>query len=232
MTDASQNIPIITIDGPSGSGKGTIAASLAKKLGYHLLDSGALYRLVGLAAVKRGISLADEAALRPVAETLDIEFKPSRDPSRTLDILLEGKDVTDELRLETSGEYASQVASKPGVRQALLKRQRAMLKAPGLVADGRDMGTVVFPEAKIKVFLTASAEERAQRRYKQLIHKGESVNLRALLAEIQARDERDSNRSVAPLKAAEGALVLDSTSLTIDEVLNAILTYGDLSFHQ
>jgi len=219
-------VPLITIDGPSGSGKGTVAAALAKRLGFHLLDSGALYRLVGLAAVKRGLSLADESSLVPVAEQLAIEFKPSQDPSRTLDILLDGQDVTDELRLETSGEYASQVASKPGVRRALLKRQRAMLKQPGLVADGRDMGTVVFPEAKIKVFLTASAEERAQRRYKQLIHKGEDVNLRALLAEIQARDERDTNRPVAPLKAAEGALILDSTSMTIDEVINAIHAYA------
>jgi cytidylate kinase len=218
-------IPVITIDGPSGSGKGTIAASIAKKLGFHLLDSGALYRLVGLAAVKRGISLADETALMPLAENLDIEFRPSRDPSRTLDVLLEGQDVTDELRLETTGEYASLVASKPGVRSALLKRQRAMLRMPGLVADGRDMGTVVFPEAGIKVFLTATAEERAKRRYNQLIHKGEGVNLRALLAEIQARDERDINRPVAPLKAAEGALVLDSTSMTIAEVQDAILAY-------
>lgn len=222
----NQPIPIITIDGPGGSGKGTIAASLARKLGFHLLDSGALYRLVGLAAVKRGISLQDEAALVPVAEQLAVEFKPSRQPDRPLDVLLDGVDVTDELRLETSGEYASQVAAKPGVRRALLQRQRAMLQAPGLVADGRDMGTVVFPEARVKVFLTASAEERAQRRYKQLIRKGESVNLRALLTEIRARDERDINRPVAPLKAAEGALILDSTSLTIAEVEQAILDYA------
>jgi len=220
------NVPIITIDGPGGSGKGTVAASIAKKLGFHLLDSGALYRLVGLAAVKRGISLQDEAALVPVAEQLAVEFRPSRQVERTLDVFLDGVDVTDELRLETSGEYASLVAAKPGVRTALLKRQRAMLQAPGLVADGRDMGTVVFPEARVKVFLTASAEERAQRRYNQLIRKGESVNLRALLTEIRVRDERDINRPVAPLKAAEGALILDSTSLTIAEVENAILDYA------
>lgn len=219
-------IPIITIDGPSGSGKGTVAASVAQKLGYHLLDSGALYRLVGLAAVKRGLSLQDEVVLVPVAEQLAVEFKPSRQPDRTLDVLLDGVDVTDALRLETTGEYASLVAAKPGVRAALLKRQRAMLQAPGLVADGRDMGTVVFPEATIKVFLTASAEERAKRRYNQLIHKGESVTLRALLTEIRARDERDTNRPVAPLKAAEGALILDSTSLTIVEVEKAILDYA------
>jgi len=219
-------IPIVTIDGPGGSGKGTVAASIAKKLGFHLLDSGALYRLVGLAAVERGISLQDEAALVPVAEQLAVEFRPSRQAERTLDVFLDGMDVTDELRRETSGEYASLVAAKPGVRTALLKRQRAMLQAPGLVADGRDMGTVVFPEAKIKIFLTASAEERAQRRYNQLIRKGESVNLRALLTEIRARDERDINRPVAPLKAAEGALILDSTSLTIAEVENTILDYA------
>jgi cytidylate kinase len=220
------NIPIITIDGPSGSGKGTIAAAIAQKLGFHLLDSGALYRLVGLAAVKRGISLNDEVALVLVAEQLDVEFKPSTHLNRTLDIILAGEDVTDELRLETSGEYASQVAAKPGVRATLIKRQRAMLKVPGLVADGRDMGTVLFPDAQIKIFLTASAEERAQRRYNQLIHKGGSVNLRALLTEIQARDERDTQRTVAPLKAAEGALVIDSTSMTIAEVEQTILDYA------
>ena len=219
-------IPVITIDGPSGSGKGTIAASLAQKLGYHLLDSGALYRLVGLAAVKRGISLQDESALVPVAEQLAVDFRPSSRAGRTLDVFLDGLDVTDELRLETTGEYASQVASKAGVRQALLRRQHAMLQPPGLVADGRDMGTVVFPGAPVKIFLTATAEERARRRYNQLIHKGEDVNLRALLTEIRARDERDSSRPVAPLKAAQGALVLDSTSLTIAEVEAEILRYA------
>jgi len=220
------NTPIITIDGPSGSGKGTIAAVIAKKLGFHLLDSGALYRLVGLAAVKRGISLDDEAQLIPLAERLDVEFRPSASVDRTLDVILDGTDVTDELRRETSGEYASRVAAKPGVRRALLARQRAMWKVPGLVADGRDMGTVVFPEAPVKVYLTASAEERAERRYNQLIHKGENVNLRALLTEIRARDERDINRPVAPLKAADDALVLDSTSLTIADVEQAILDYA------
>lgn len=220
-------IPIIAIDGPSGSGKGTIAATIARRLGFHLLDSGALYRLVGLAAVKRGISLDDEVALVKLAQQLDIEFRPSQDARRILDIILAGEDVTDELRLETSGEYASRVAAKPGVRHILMTRQRDMLKAPGLVADGRDMGTVVFPDAQVKVYLTASAEERAQRRYNQLIHKGESVNLRALLEEIRARDHRDMNRPVAPLKAAEDALVLDSTSLTIAEVEQRILDYAE-----
>jgi len=219
-------IPVIAIDGPSGSGKGTIAASIAKKLGFHLLDSGALYRLVGLAAIKRGISLDDELCLVPLAEQLNVAFRPSMQSSRTLDVILEGKDVTDELRLESTGEYASRVASKVGVRAALMKRQHAMREAPGLVADGRDMGSVVFPDAPVKVFLTASAEERAKRRYNQLIHKGESVNLRALLEEIRARDERDTKRPVAPLKATEDALVLDSTSLTIAEVEQAILDYA------
>ena len=220
------SIPVITIDGPSGSGKGTIAAAIAKKLGFHLLDSGALYRLVGLAAVKRGISLDDEAALIPVAGQLEVEFRLSSLPHHIFDVMLGKTDVTDELRLETSGEYASRVAAKPGVRAALLKRQRAMRKPPGLVADGRDMGTVVFPDATVKVFLTASAEERANRRYNQLIHKGESVNLRALMAEIQFRDARDANRPVAPLKAAEGALILDSTSMSIIDVETAILAYA------
>jgi len=223
-----QNIPLITIDGPSGSGKGTVAALVARKLGFQLLDSGALYRLVGLAAVKQGMAtpLDDEPALAEIAENLDVTFLPSAEEGRTLDITLSGEDVTDELRLETSGEYASQVASKPSVRKALLARQRSLLQLPGLVADGRDMGTVVFPAAKAKIFLTASAEERAQRRYKQLINKGETVKLPALLAEIQARDERDMNRAVAPLKPAEDALVLDSTSLSIEEVLEAVLAHA------
>jgi len=217
--------PVIAIDGPSGSGKGTVAAAIARRLGYHLLDSGALYRLVGLAAVRRGLSLQDESALVPVASELAVEFRPSSQVDRTLDVWLDGEDVTDELRLETTGEYASQVARWPGVRAALMKRQRAMCQPPGLVADGRDMGTVVFPQARLKVFLTASAEERAQRRYNQLIHKGQSVNLRALLTEIRARDERDIHRPVAPLKPAEDALVLDTTAMGIDEVERTILDH-------
>jgi cytidylate kinase len=181
---------------------------------------------VGLAAVKRGLSLDDEQALIPLARELEVQFLPSSRKERNLDILLEGEDVSDELRLETTGEYASRVASQPGVRRALMQRQHAMRRPPGLVADGRDMGTVVFPDAAVKVFLTASAEERAQRRYKQLILKGESVTLRALLSEIRARDERDMNRPVAPLKAAEDALVLDSTAMTIAEVEDAVLNYA------
>ena len=206
---------VITIDGPSGSGKGTIAGLLAAKLGWKLLDSGALYRLLAFAAGNHGIDLTNEEALKTLAAHLDVQFVDKR-------IILEGEEVTDAIRNEQVGAGASMVASLPAVREALLQRQRAFREAPGLVADGRDMGTVVFPDAPLKVFLTASAEERARRRYLQLKGKGEDVSLSSLLDEIRARDERDTQRTVAPLKPAVDAIQLDSTELSIEQVLQRI----------
>ena len=207
---------VITIDGPSGSGKGTVAALLAARLGWQLLDSGALYRLLALSAGKHGIALDDEAALQAQAAALDVVFTGQR-------IVLEGEDATDAIRNEQVGAGASKVAALPGVRAALLQRQRDFRVAPGLIADGRDMGTVVFPDAPLKVYLTASAEERARRRYLQLKDKVEGVSLPSLLEEIQARDERDMQRAVAPLKPADDAIQLDSTELSIEQVLESIL---------
>ena len=203
---------VLAIDGPSGSGKGTVAARVASLLGWHLLDSGALYRLVGLAASRRGIDLADECAVADCARDLDVVFEKDK-------VLLEKQDVTNEIRSEKAGATASKVGALPQVRQALLERQRAFATPPGLVADGRDMGTVVFPDAQVKVFLTASAEERARRRYNQLIEKGFSANLASLVAEIRERDERDATRAVAPLKPAADAVCVDSTAMTVDEVV-------------
>lgn len=208
--------PVIAIDGPSGSGKGTVCALLAKQLGWNLLDSGALYRLLAFAAGNHGIDLTNEEALKQLAAHLDVQFIDKR-------IVLEGEEVTDAIRNEQVGAGASMVASLPAVREALLQRQRAFQEAPGLVADGRDMGTVVFPGAPLKVFLTASAEERARRRYLQLKAKGDDVNLASLLDEIRARDERDTQRTVAPLKPAADAILLDSTELSIEQVLERIL---------
>nr|WP_298174567.1 (d)CMP kinase [uncultured Pseudomonas sp.] len=214
---------VITIDGPSGSGKGTIAGLLAKQLGWNLLDSGALYRLLAFAARNHGVDLTNEEALKLLAAHLDVQFIAA-EAGQGQKIILEGEEVTDAIRNEYVGTGASQVASLPAVREALLQRQRAFREMPGLIADGRDMGTVVFPDAPLKVFLTASAEERAQRRYLQLKAKGDDVNLASLLEEIQARDERDTQRAVAPLKPAVDAIQLDSTELSIEQVLERILS--------
>ena len=215
--------PVITIDGPSGSGKGTVAGILAKRLGWNLLDSGALYRLLAFAAGNHGVALDNEALLEKLAAHLDVQFVGATDgkPAR---IILEGDEVTHAIRSEAVAAGASKVAALPAVRDALLQRQRAFREFPGLVADGRDMGTVVFPDAPLKVFLTASAEERARRRYLQLKAKGDDVSLSGLLDEIRARDERDTQRAIAPLKPAADAIQLDSTELSIEQVLERIMS--------
>ncbi len=213
-------VPVITIDGPSGSGKGTIAHRVAARLGFHVLDSGALYRLLGAAAKRHAVSIENEAALEVLAAHLDVQF--TADVQGEAVILLEGEDVSREIRTEEAGRAASKVAVLPKVRSALLARQQAFREVPGLVADGRDMGTVVFPDADLKIFLTASAEARAERRYKQLLEKGFDASLAALTDDIRARDTRDTERSIAPLKPADGALVLDSTDLGIDAVVQRV----------
>ncbi|MBY6197478.1 (d)CMP kinase [Vibrio hangzhouensis] len=218
----SSNTPVITVDGPSGAGKGTLCMLLAEKLGYHLLDSGAIYRVLALAAIHHGVDLESEDALVPLAMHLDVQFIAEGD---LVKVILEGEDVSGELRKEETGNAASKIAALPRVREALLRRQRAFNVEPGLVADGRDMGTVVFPEAPVKIFLDASAEERAQRRFKQLQLKGLDVRFDDLLSEIEERDYRDRNRTVAPLRPADDALVLDSTSLNIEQVLEKALQY-------
>ncbi|MCY1529412.1 Cytidylate kinase [compost metagenome] len=215
--------PVIAIDGPSGSGKGTVAGLLAKKLGWSLLDSGALYRLLAFAARNHGVDLTNEEAMKVLAAHLDVQFVAGGD-GKSQRIILEGEEVTDAIRNEQIGAGASQVAALPAVREALLQRQRAFQEMPGLVADGRDMGTVVFPDAPLKIFLTASAEERARRRYLQLKAKGDDVNLASLLDEIRARDERDTQRAVAPLIPAVDAIQLDSTELSIEQVMERILS--------
>lgn len=216
------NVPVITVDGPSGAGKGTLCMLLAKKLGWHLLDSGAIYRVLALAAIRHKIALDCEDELAALAARLDVEFKSEAD---LVSVILEGSDISNQLRKEETGMAASQIASLAKVREALLHRQRAFAVNPGLVADGRDMGTVVFTEAKVKIFLDASAHERAQRRMNQLQRKGLNVNFARLLDEIEQRDDRDRNRTVAPLRPAADALVLDSTSLNIEQVLDLALAY-------
>ncbi len=216
-----QQSPVMTIDGPGGSGKGTICRLVAQKLGWHLLDSGAIYRVLALAAIHHNIASDDEEALQPLAAHLDVQF--TADDQGNVRITLEGENVTHTIRTEEVGTAASKIASLPRVREALLRRQRAFRESPGLVADGRDMGTVVFPSAEVKIFLTADAEERARRRYLELKQKGHDVNIGDLLHEIQARDERDMNRAVAPLKPADDAYILDSTNKTIEQVLAEVL---------
>jgi len=219
LSSLSQAIPVITIDGPSGSGKGTISQKIAAELGWRYLDSGALYRLLALAAQHHSIELTDETSLIPLAEHLDVEFDHNKG------VLLEGEPVDDMLRTEQTGNAASIVAALPGVRAALLNRQRAFLEEPGLVADGRDMGSTVFPDAEAKIFLTASAGARAERRYKQLKQKGFDVNLAHLLQDIEQRDQRDTERSSSPMQAADDAIVIDTTPLTIDEVVKQVLEH-------
>jgi CMP/dCMP kinase len=216
-----QDLPVVVaIDGPSGSGKGTLSQMLARYLGFNLLDSGALYRLVALASMKREVDLTNEELVAPVALTLNVEFRVADDATQ---IILDGEDVTNKIRQEVVSMAASQVAAHPAVRVALLERQRAFAVAPGLIADGRDMGTEVFPAAPVKIFLTASAEARAERRFRQLQAKGEIVDKAKLVADIQERDERDSKRAVSPLKPAADATIIDSTDMSIELVFARML---------
>jgi len=219
----SEAVPVVTIDGPSGSGKGTVAAEVARRLGWRVLDSGALYRLTAYAARQAGVDFGDAGALAAIARELPVEFREGH-------VLLAGEDVTAAIRTETAGNDASKVAAIPEVREALLQWQRDYARPPGLVADGRDMGTVVFPNAPVKIFLDASAEERARRRHKQLKEQGMDVSLAGLIAEIEERDQRDRNRSVAPLEPAPDAEVIDSTDLSVEEVVDLVLERARKAF--
>ncbi|WP_431476983.1 (d)CMP kinase [Massilia eburnea] len=214
----TSNIPVITIDGPTASGKGTVAHKVADKLGFHLLDSGALYRLTALQALRRETNLNDEHALAKLAEHLNIHFAGDA-------IYLSQENVTDAIRVEEVGNTASKIAALPAVRQALYGLQLSFRKTPGLVADGRDMGSVIFPHAPLKVFLTASVEARADRRYKQLIGKGISASMQDLLMDLKARDDRDMNRAIAPLAPAEGAFLLDTSAMNADEATEQVLKW-------
>lgn len=214
----NSNVPVITIDGPTASGKGTVASRIADRLGFHLLDSGALYRLTALQALRGALLLSDEAGIAKLAQQLPARFRDDV-------IYLADEDVSHAIRAEEVGNMASKIAALPSVRQALFDLQLGFRQAPGLVADGRDMGTVIFPTAKLKVFLTASAEARAQRRYKQLIDKGFSANMNDLLADLRARDERDTGRAVAPLVAAADAHILDTSAMGVDQAVEQVLTW-------
>lgn len=211
--------PVIAIDGPTASGKGSVAARVAQKLGWHYLDSGAIYRVLALAGLERGLTLDDEAGLAALAPTLDVRFDGET-------IQLNGADASLDVRRETTGNAASKIAVLPAVRQALMARLRAFRQSPGLVGDGRDMGSVVFPDAPLKIFLTASAEARADRRYKQLIEKGLPASLGNLVQELRERDQRDASRAVAPLKPCEDAILLDTTRLSIDEAADFVLRHA------
>ncbi len=224
--NVERSAPVLTVDGPGGSGKGTICREVAARMGWDLLDSGALYRAVAVRARQLEVSLDDEATLAGIAAGLPIRFVPGEEDTS---VFLDDRDVTQELRAETTGNLASKVAALPAVRSALVDRQRAFRRPPGLVADGRDMGTVIFPDAEAKVFLTASAAERARRRHKQLLEKGIDANLDSLYTEIAERDRRDEQRSVAPLKAAADARVIDTTGMSIPEVVAEVVRFLETS---
>ena len=217
-SDSSFGVPVVTIDGPSGAGKGTLAAAIAEARGWHLLDSGALYRIIAVVALRQGVSLSDAALLAALCSELQIVFGAGS-------VTVNGDDLTDAIRTEDVGSAASVVAALPPVREAILTLQKAFRRVPGLVADGRDMGTVVFPDAPVKIFLDASAEARAERRYNQLKNKGLSVKFPALLEQIQERDARDRERAVAPLRPAEDALIIDSSQMSIDAVVATVIEH-------
>ena len=228
MRSESESLPVITIDGPAGSGKGTITERVASNLGWNILDSGALYRLVGLAAIREEVDFSDEIKLAKIAETLDVSFMPNGDG---VDVILNGDDVSALIRNEECGNCASKVAAITGVRNALLERQRKFSSPEGLVADGRDMGTVIFPDAKVKIYLTASAKIRAERRLNQLKKQGVDANLASLIEDIEERDKRDTTRSVAPLIPADDAIIIDTGTSSIDEVVLQVMKVVEKSYN-